>query len=267
MPEHALANGWRFDLGEFEAERVPDMALLGCRHRAVELARLAVMIGETVGADAQLAADLAAAFLRRKGAKAARRIFPGSRRIEAVGLIGHPARNRVHPAHAVALEIAHRTARPIDRQFVEICAAEPADLRVGIGEQPALQQRVVGEIEAGHEMARMEGCLLCFGEEIDGIAIQGHPSDNFDGDDLFRDDLGRVQHVEIEAVGLLLVEGLHAEFPDGKVAFGDCLEKVAPMKIGVGAVDLDRFVPHHRGRADGRAPMELDESRFPLVVD
>src|SRR5580658_1749192 len=39
------------------------------------------------------------------------------------------------------------------------------------------------------------------------------------------------------------------------------------MKIGVRAVDLDRFVPDYRLHSQLRLPMELDERRFALGVD
>jgi hypothetical protein len=58
-------------------------------------------------------------------------------------------------------------------------------------------------------------------------------------------DLGRVEHVEGEPVGELVVEQLQAQLPLGEVAGGDGVPQVAAVEVGVGAVDLDRLVPHH----------------------
>ena len=44
---------------------------------------------------------------------------------------------------AVALVVVQRRHRPVDRDLVEVGAAEPRELRVGVGEQAPLQQRIV----------------------------------------------------------------------------------------------------------------------------
>ena len=67
--------------------------------------------------------------------------------------------------------------------------------------------------------------------------------------ELFGNDLGRVEHVEAEAVGVLLGEHLHGELPFGIGAGFDRFPQVAAVEIGVGAGDLDRFVPCERMRA------------------
>ena len=118
----------------------------------------------------------------------------------------------------------------------------------------------------GHDVAGAEGDLLRLGEEVVGVAVQHHAADDAQRDDLLGDELGRVEHVEVEAVGLLLREGLQAEFPLGKVAAVDGLPKVAAVEIGVGAVDLQRLVPDHRLHAELRPPVELDEGGFALGV-
>ena len=103
MAQHALAYRRRFDLRKLEAERILDVALLRRRHRTIKLPRLAVMISETVGSNAQLFTGLPLALLRREAAEAELRVFPWTVGVEAVGLIGDPPGSDVHPAHAVAL--------------------------------------------------------------------------------------------------------------------------------------------------------------------
>ena len=87
------------------------------------------------------------------------------------------------------------------------------------------------------------------------------------GEDLFRNDLGRIEHVEIEAVGKLLVEELQAQFPFRKIAGLDRIPQIAAMEVGIGAVDLDRLVPDDRLQAELRLPDEFDEGGFVLRVD
>ena len=150
---------------------------------------------------------------------------------------------------------------------MEVRPAEPADLGVRVRKQAPLQKRIVGEIDARNHMAGMERDLLRFGKEVYGIAIEDHPPNDFDGNDFLRNDLGRVQDVEVQTRRLLLVERLNAKLPLGEGALGDRLIEVAAMKVGVGAVDLHRFIPDDGGRADGRAPVEFDEGRFAVRVD
>ncbi len=63
------------------------------------------------------------------------------------------------------------------------------------------------------------------------------------GDDLFRDELGGVEDVEVEGFGEFFIEELNDEFPFGEVAHVDGVPEVAAMEIGIGAVDLESLVP------------------------
>src|SRR5690606_29442096 len=56
----------------------------------------------------------------------------------------------------ITLTIVIRCNRTVDRDFVEVRPAQTADLRVGVGKQATLQQRIVGEVDAGHDVARAE---------------------------------------------------------------------------------------------------------------
>jgi len=151
----------------------------------------------------------------------------------------------------------------VDRDLVEIGRAQPRLLRVEVGEESALQQRIVAEIDAGDDVRRQEGDLLGLGEEIVDVAVERHAADDLDGDIFLGDQLGRIEHV----VRLLLRKGfvkdLHAQIPRREVARVDRLEQVAAVEIGIGARDLDRFVPCRRLDAEHRFPVEFDE--FPLA--
>ena len=87
---------------------------------------------------------------------------------------------------------------------MEVGRAEARELRVEIGEQPSLKERIVREVEAGHEVRGAEGDLLGLGEEVVGPAVEDHAPDDLQGDELFGHELGRVEVIELEAVGLLL---------------------------------------------------------------
>ena len=76
-----------------------------------------------------------------------------------------------------------------------------------------------------------------------------------------------VEHVEVEPVGEVLVEQLHAQLPFREVAGLDRVPQVAAVEVGIGAVDLHRLVPDHRLQAELRLPVELDEGRFAARVE
>ena len=54
----------------------------------------------------------------------------------------------------------------------------------------------------GNDMTGMERRLLRFGEKIDGISVEHHAPDHLDRHDFLGNDFRRIEHVEIEAVGL-----------------------------------------------------------------
>jgi hypothetical protein len=67
-----------------------------------------------------------------------------------------------------------------------------------------LQQRVIGEVDAGRNILRHEGDLLGLGKEIVGVAVQHQTADSDRGHEFFGDELGGVEHVEIEFVSKLV---------------------------------------------------------------
>ena len=161
----------------------------------------------------------------------------------------------------------HWATRPVDRQLVKIGSAEARQLRVQIGEQASLQQRVVAEVDAGNDMSGMEGDLLGFSKEVVRITIQNHLADGLQGDEFFRNQLGRVENVERQGVGLFLIERLHRQLPFRVIAAFDCIVQVTAMKVGVCAADLHRLVPQHRCGTEFGTPVEFDEGGLPFTVD
>ncbi len=130
-----------------------------------------------------------------------------------------------------------------------------------------MEQRVVGEVDARHDVLRAEGDLLCLGEEIVDAAIEHQPTDAAHLHLFLRNELGGVEDVECELVGEIVVEQLHPQLPFGEIAALDRVPQIAAMKVGVGAVDLERLVPYHGLQAELRLPVKLDESRFAPSID
>ena len=87
------------------------------------------------------------------------------------------------------------------------------------------------------------------------------------GQNFFRDELGRVENVELELVGELLVEQLQSELPLRERAGLDGIPQVAAVEVGIGAVDLHRFVPEHRLQAELRLPVKLDEGGAVFLIE
>ncbi len=167
---------------------------------------------------------------------------------------------------AVLLEMRHRAFGRVDRDMGEVRTAQSLDLRVEIGEITPLKQRVVREVDAWRHILGAEGDLLGLGEEIIDDPVEHQPPDDADGHQFLRDQLGRVEDVEVEAVGKRIVEQLHAQLPLREVAAVDRIPKVAAMEIRVRAIDLDRLVPHHRLQTLLGLPVELDEGGLAVGI-
>lgn len=119
---------------------------------------------------------------------------------------------------AILLEMREGTLRRIDGQVGEVWPAKPFQLGVEIGEVPALQQRIIAEVDARRHVLGHEGDLLGLGEEVVGHAVKHQPSDRLRLQYFLGDDLCRVEDVEVEAVGKVLVEQLYLQFPFREVA-------------------------------------------------
>ena len=170
--------------------------------------------------------------------------------------------------HAVALVVVHLRDRRVDRDLVEVRPAQPRDLRVDVGVDAAGQQRIVGEVDARHDVRGAERHLLGLGEEVVGVAVEHHAADRRHRHQLLGNDLGGVEHVEAELLGLLLGEDLQAQLPLGILARLDRFPQVAAVEVGVGAGDLHRLVPHQRVRAQHAASSgTCTNTDSPCVVD
>ncbi len=168
---------------------------------------------------------------------------------ERIGLVRHAPAIDGLAMHAIALVVVHLRDRRVDGDLVEVRPAEPRDLRIHIRVDAAREQRIVGEIEPGHDVRGAERHLLGLGEEVVGIAIEHHAADGPHRHQLLGHDLGGIEHVEAELVGLLFGEYLQAQLPLRIGARLDGFPQVAAMKVRIGARDLHGLIPVERMRA------------------
>ena len=254
---HAGADPGLFALGQLEHERGHDVGPLDRSLADQELARLAVVVAEAFRAHPLLGA------LDRLGERGepAAGVLSRSRVGPRVRFVVHPP-DGVGERHVpVLLEVGDRTLRRVDRQVGEVRPAETLELGVEVGEVAPLQQRIVGEVDAGDDVLRAERHLLGLGEEVVDGLVEHQPTDPTDRHQLLGDDLGGVEDVEVERVGELVVEDLETELPLGEVTAVDGVPQVPSVEVGIGAVDLHRLVPDHRLQAELGLPVELDERR------
>ena len=156
-----------------------------------------------------------------EGAAAVERVRPVRRDPAVHGVLVMPSRS---------MSLTGACGRLIG-SWLKFGPAEPGQLGVDVGEQARLQQRVVGDVDAGHEVADVEGHLLGLGEEVRRVAREGQQAERLHRGQLLRHQLGRVEQVDaLEGLVGAVLEDLDAELP-----------------LGVGA-GLDRVV---RGRAGG----------------
>ena len=163
---------------------------------------------------------------------------------------------------AVAKHVVDRCMRAIDRNLAEIRPTQTAQLGVQIGEEPGLQQRIVGDVDAGHQMSGMERHLFGFCEVVGGVAIQLHRSDDLNRRELFGHHLRGVEQVDsLEHLVRGIRHHLHAEIPLGVGALLDRVGQVAAMQIGIHpGRDLCLF-PHQGVHAELWLPVELHQRR------
>src|ERR1019366_9903288 len=168
----------------------------------IELPCLTVVVGEALGTDTALFSG----FSNCSAMKALYRTL--ARRVlgQGVGLIGNTALRLLHLHVAVTLLVGEWAFGGVDRDLVKIGRPEARELRVLIGEQSTLQQRIVREIDAGNDMGRTVSNLFRFGKEIVWPAIQHHPANHFQRHELFGNKLCSVQMIEGKFVCFFLRE-------------------------------------------------------------
>ena len=215
--DHALPDHRALDASKLESCGVDQVPPLDVRKAVVEQPRLAEVVLEAlVAAPNLLAIDrlwvmhVAAVVGWRKGRAAEPERIWKVRRAAVVDL---------GSVKTVALVIPHRRDRLVDRNLREVRPAQAEELRVQVRKRAALQKRIVGHVDARHQMSSVECDLLRLGEEVFRVAIERHLADAANRHQLFGPQLGSVEDVERKAELVLLFEDLDAEFVLGIVAF------------------------------------------------
>ena len=239
------------------------MLLFHCGLADVELPRLAVVVGKAFSPQPALFTlhrfCMAAMTQRRIGARPAFR--------PAVGFVICPTHRVVHGHVAVLLEMLERAARGVDRKMGEVRPAEPLDLGVEVGKVATLQQRVIGEVNAGHDVGGAKGHLFRLGKEIVHHPVQHQTAHDPDRAVFLGDQLGRVEHVEGKGIGESIVEHLQAQLPFREITGLNGIPQVTAVEIGIGAVDLDRLVPQDRLQPQLWLPMKFHKAGFSVGID
>ena len=86
-------------------------------------------------------------------------------------------------------------------------------LRVEVGEIASLEKGIVREVDSRRNVLGHEGDLFGFREEVVGHAIEHQSTDGDRGQDFLRNDLRRIENVEFEGVGELLIKQLQTAAP------------------------------------------------------
>ena len=169
--------------------------------------------------------------------------------------------------HAIALEVVVRAGRAINRDLVEVRSAQSADLRIGIGEQTPLQQRIVSEVQPRYDVARMESSLFVFGEEVIRVAVEDHFADALHRHQLFRNQLGRIQQVKIIFEFIFFRDELEAQFILRIIARFDGFPQFTAMEIRIAPRQFLRLIPDQRGFTRYGLPVETNKRGFTFGVN
>src|SRR5271168_533847 len=116
-------------------------------------------------------------------------------------------------------------------------------------------------------MTRTESYLLRLGKKIVRIPIQHHLADHLQRHYLLRNELRRIQHVELKAIRELFVKDLKAQLKLRKISRSDGIPQIAAMEIGIRSIDLNGLIPQQRAGAKFRPPVKLHKLAFPGCVD
>ncbi len=163
--------------------------------------------------------------------------------VEAVGMIvGAAAAVAVETQPAVAMIMAHFVMRLIDGDLM-VVDAQTITMRIGVGEEAALQHAIGRKAQAGHDRRRRERRLLDVGEVVVGVAIEDDLAHFHTRIVLMRPHFGDVEWIDIGVDRLRFRHDLNEHRPARMIAALDGLEEIALRMIGIAARQLQRFAP------------------------
>lgn len=137
----------------------------------------------------------------------------------------------------VTLEGVEGVQRRVDGDLL-VVDAETVAVGVGVGEEAGLEDGVGGGLDAGDEVGGGEGNLLDLGEVVLGVLVQGELAEGAEWDVLLGPDLGQVEDVPAELLGLLGGEDLDIDGPAWVFTLLDRLEEILGVPVWVLAGEL-----------------------------
>ena len=129
-----------------------------------------------------------------------------------------------------------------------------------------MQQGVVAEINAGHQVAGVEADLLRLDKEVVWVAVQDHAADGQDGHKLFWNEFGGVQQVNAQLGLFAHLHQLHAQFPLRELATLNRVPQITAVKVRVLARYFLRFVPCHAVQAELGPPVKLHKTGLTMGI-
>ena len=175
------------------------------------------------------------------------------------GLVGHvPVGGRVIRVGAVVAVDGHDAIALIGVEGAEglvdgdllVVDAQAVAVGVRVGEEAGLEDRVGGGFDPGHHVRGGEGDLFDLGEVVLAVAVQREFAEAPEGHILLRPDLGEVEDVPAELLGLLGGEYLKVAGPGGGLAVLDAVEEVLGVPVRVFGGHVGGF-----GVGEGLAPL------------
>lgn len=162
---------------------------------------------------------------------------PVLQRTEGRWVVGVGAIVAVHVHHAVTLVGAECIEWAVDRDRLGV-AAQTVTVGVGVREKTGLQDRVGGGLNTRNHVRGGESSLFDFGKVVLGVLVESEPAEAAQRHLGLRPDLGQVEDVPAELLGLLRAQGLHVAGPRGVLTPLDGLEQVLGVPVRVAGREL-----------------------------
>ena len=185
-------------------------------------------------------------------------------RQQPAGLVIHPGAGMTAVHHPILIAVVDRDFRRIDRQLQRV-RPQAIHLRIGIGEDPALQQPILGRLDTRHQVGRGHGDLLGFLEDIRRVAIQHHLPDLALRH--ARPDLGGIQRIEVELAQVRWRQDLDIQIPLRKLALVDMRHQIVGHMAVILALHFDDRFWIQVSNPLQALPMELDVMHVALGID
>lgn len=114
---------------------------------------------------------------------------------------------------AIALVVSYLDGEWAVYRQLQVIGAQAVAMSVGVREETALQHLVLTGFDARHQVRRCECDLFDFGEVVVGIAVQGHLADWLQWEFLLWPNLGDVEWIEFDLLGLFFRHDLNLQCP------------------------------------------------------